>query len=366
MESTIPIRNLYYLLCYAWDALEERELIDVGAESEPRDTVNLLGRVLGNGVRTLMRRGFERGYCEHEDELRGIRGRVIVEPTVRRQLPMLGRAMCRFDELEHDTLANRIVRATLVSLARSPLIDRDLGREMSGIARMFRDVRPHRIAAMDFNRVILHRNNRHYAFVLQICELLHATLMPDETGAGRQFRDFTRDRAQMAGLFERFVFNFYVHHCEEIADCDVRRATIPWDGGGVDDNSKAVLPQMRTDICLMRNGQPLVIDCKFYGDAFQYLHGTKKLNSGNLYQLFSYVQNAAVLEGWSEVEGMLLYPETGGAFEYEFRLGNVRVRAVSVDLHAPWRDIHRRLIQLAVPEGGFVKTDEIRYGAKRG
>jgi 5-methylcytosine-specific restriction enzyme subunit McrC len=271
--------------------------------------------------------------------------------------------MCRFDELEHDTLANRIVRATLVSLARSPLIDRELGREMSGIARMFRDVRPHRIAAMDFSRVILHRNNRHYAFVLQIYELLHATLMPDETGAGRQFRDFTRDRAQMASLFERFVFNFYVHHSEEIADCGVRRATIPWDGGGTDESSKAVLPQMRTDICLMRNGQPLVIDCKFYGDAFQYLHGTKKLNSANLYQLFSYVQNATALEGWSAVEGMLLYPETGEAFEYEFRLGNVRIRAVSVNLHAPWRDIHRRLIELVAVTGKFVERNRAHCGA---
>ena len=26
MSATIPIENLYYLLCYAWDVLEEREL----------------------------------------------------------------------------------------------------------------------------------------------------------------------------------------------------------------------------------------------------------------------------------------------------------------------------------------------------
>ena len=42
METTIPIHNLYYLLCYAWDRLDERDLLDVSADTPPRDTLNLL------------------------------------------------------------------------------------------------------------------------------------------------------------------------------------------------------------------------------------------------------------------------------------------------------------------------------------
>lgn len=45
----IPIQNIYYLLCYAWDKLEEKEIVDV----EPLDSTSLadlFARVLINGT----------------------------------------------------------------------------------------------------------------------------------------------------------------------------------------------------------------------------------------------------------------------------------------------------------------------------
>ena len=57
----IPIKNIYYLLSYAWNRLEESELVDVSAEDES-DLLNLLGRVLLNGTKTLLKRGIDRQY----------------------------------------------------------------------------------------------------------------------------------------------------------------------------------------------------------------------------------------------------------------------------------------------------------------
>ena len=41
----IPIQNIYYLLCYAWDKLEEKELIDVDPVGMT-ELVDLFARVL--------------------------------------------------------------------------------------------------------------------------------------------------------------------------------------------------------------------------------------------------------------------------------------------------------------------------------
>jgi len=139
MESEIPIRNLFHLLCYAWDRLDERDLIEAGRAPPPRDTLNLLGRVLVSGVAALVRRGFERGYREWQEEIAGIRGRLELTATIRRDLPKYGRAACDFDELEHDTPANRVIRATLTLLMRSPLVEEKLRHEMAGVLRNFRD-----------------------------------------------------------------------------------------------------------------------------------------------------------------------------------------------------------------------------------
>jgi len=65
----IPIQNIYYLLCYAWDKLEEKEIVDV----EPLDSTSLadlFARVLINGTNHLLKRGFDRATC------RSMNGRV--------------------------------------------------------------------------------------------------------------------------------------------------------------------------------------------------------------------------------------------------------------------------------------------------
>ena len=59
----IPIANIFYLLCYAWDVLEEKDtLADVNA-LQSTDLLDLFARVLVNGTRRLLRRGLDRGCC---------------------------------------------------------------------------------------------------------------------------------------------------------------------------------------------------------------------------------------------------------------------------------------------------------------
>ncbi len=112
----IPIANIYYLLCYAWDELEEKDtLADVDALGST-DLLNLFARVLVNGTRRLLRRGLDRGYLPHEDEIPGVRGKLLVTQTLRRNLLRHGRAACAWDELEYDTLPNRILKTTLQRL----------------------------------------------------------------------------------------------------------------------------------------------------------------------------------------------------------------------------------------------------------
>src|ERR1017187_4639091 len=54
----IPIQNIYYLLCYAWDKLAEKDVVAV--EDIPTTTLaDLFARVLINGTNHLLKRGFD-------------------------------------------------------------------------------------------------------------------------------------------------------------------------------------------------------------------------------------------------------------------------------------------------------------------
>src|SRR5262245_26757550 len=126
----IPIQNLYYLLLYAWDALEQGEA--VGVEVEPQTQVlDLLAAVLNRGLDRLLRQGLHRAYSSLNETIAGVRGKVDLSATTKADLLRRGRAVCEFDELSHDVLHNRILKASLRQLLRGDGLDsrlRDLLR----------------------------------------------------------------------------------------------------------------------------------------------------------------------------------------------------------------------------------------------
>jgi 5-methylcytosine-specific restriction enzyme subunit McrC len=110
--SPIPIENIYYLLCYAWDKLEQGRFVDV-SRLKSTELVDLFAAVLIQGVERLAKRGLERTYTTREEEFPGIRGRVDLLQTERRLLRKHGRAACRYDELSANSLPNQIIKSTL-------------------------------------------------------------------------------------------------------------------------------------------------------------------------------------------------------------------------------------------------------------
>ena len=116
MSAEIPIRNIYALLAFHWRALGIEGLRDVG-QVDADTPLELLARVLVEGTRAQLRRGLDRAYIEHDEDLAHLRGAFDLDATVRRGLIVHQRLNCRFDELVPDTPANRLVKAGLSTIA---------------------------------------------------------------------------------------------------------------------------------------------------------------------------------------------------------------------------------------------------------
>src|SRR6516162_2955308 len=110
MQRPIPVQNIYYLFCYAWDRFPEGASIDVGETSRP-DIVDLFARVLGRGLAALLKRGLDRGYVEIEEDTSALRGRILINQTLRRRALRRADATCRFEELQYDVLHNQIIKS---------------------------------------------------------------------------------------------------------------------------------------------------------------------------------------------------------------------------------------------------------------
>ena len=219
---------------------------------------------------------------------------------------------------------------------------RELLREQ---AATLRHIEPIHITSGIFRRVHLHRNNRFYRFLLNVCELIHDSKLPEQQDGRTRFRDFVRDPKRMPYLFESFVKNFYAREQKEFR---VSRVQFKWAATGTEE-SLSVLPVMKTDVSLWSQNRSILLDCKFYAEAMSGWLGGEKLHASNLYQLYSYLRNGEHHADWKGSEGILLYPAVSGEFDHQFIVDGHRIKVVSVDLDRPWQIIHQGLLSVIAP-----------------
>ena len=345
----IPILNVYYLLCYAWGRVQDRDttrLATLGGLSTVQD---LLGKVLAGGVNHLFRRGIDRGYVERREDLAGIRGKLAVSDTAKRALRARGRAACDFEELSVNILPNQILRSSLHGLlGRRVSLDRHVRGDVRSSYRRLDGISRTRLKRNTFGQFQLGGNRRLYQFLLSVCRLLYESSVVDEKTGRTTFRDFRRDEATMWALFEEFVTGFYERE-QRVYRVNSGGRRVQWaDKGWATDADRAMIPVMTADVILESPERRIILDTKYYKDALAHGRGsgTGKLHSGNLYQLLAYVRNRqATRPDGAGHEGILLYPQVGStSLRADIRLEGFRVQARTVNLDQDWRGIHAEML----------------------
>lgn len=340
--SPIPIANIYFMYCYAWERFNEGKALASGAEASP-DLPNLLARVLLNGMHALFRRGLDRAYEPISEELATVRGHIDLGASLRLYARNAKRLRCDYDELSHDVLHNQILKATLAKLVSSSSLEKPLAAEARRMLTRLSDVSDIRLTSNCFARVQLHKNNAFYDLLLHVAKLVFENLLPS-TGGGHAFRDVLRDEKEMARVFEAFVRNFYRLEQTEYV---VEPLTIHWDAVPVSVSPDDRLPQMRADVFMRSQSRQIIIDTKYYAEALQHYHGASSFRSANLYQLYSYLGNYAPhVPNGVTLDGMLLYPQVGRQLDavYQVQAHRIAVRTVNLDLD--WKAISQRLLSV--------------------
>lgn len=340
----IPIQNLYYLLCYAWNRLPAPDEWQHLAEQEFHRPLELLTQLLLLGTRRLLLQGLPRGYAEREQELAELRGRVLLTPSIGRDLLRRGRAVCAYDELGPNTPLNRLLAGTLDALGRTRHLPAALRQEVRRVRSRFPDeVLPAPLTRAELRAVRRLRLPGPEGFLLNICGLIYRTALPDTDAEGRtRFHDFRRDETLMAGIFERFVRNFYRLEQRRYR---VLSETISWQAEADRAEDLALLPSMITDTSLESPERKIILDTKYYQAAFKAHHDRQRLISPHLYQLYAYLQNQAAHTA-VPLEGVLLYPAATHQADLRYTLGGFPVRVVTLDLNQPWPAIAAALLDL--------------------
>lgn len=298
----VDIRNLYYLLSYAWDHLEALDLVDV-ALLTGASPAELLARMLVEGTRRQIRRGLQRGYVPRSEITATPRGKIDIAGSLRRVGRGTPTVVCSPDELTHDVPQNRILKATLRTLARIDTIAAPLRQELFRLAENFRGVADVELHVTAFHALHVQRQKAGYRFLMHVCELIARSILI-KRGTGRhRFYDFTGDEREFGLLFEAFVRNFWRKHRPEL---NVGARKISWDATG-DVASLALLPEMRTDISFATPTVQGIVETKCVAQPLERgAYGPRKLRARHLYQVLAYLTNLRRIDG-CRASAMLLY-----------------------------------------------------------
>jgi 5-methylcytosine-specific restriction enzyme subunit McrC len=339
----IPVHNLYYLLCYAWDEFAPKQLERV-AKEEFSDALHLFASLLDSGIRSLHQRGLETGYVTFEQPTSAPRGRILMTQSIPLIVTQPGRVCCAYDEMSPDVLTNQILKATLKRILGTDGLPRNLRQSVRHTHRLLDQVSSIDLTPRVFYQVRLHQNNRLYGFLINVCRFLFDSLQPLERAGEYRFQDVLREPERLRRIYEKFVRNFYRRSQKAFT---VKKDRMNWTGAPLDDSEFGLLPQMETDVTLRSRNRVIIIECKYTDSMYQRNYFAGKFRSPHLYQLAAYLRNLD-----DDAEGILLYPTAGISVNQRYELQGHRLRIATVDLNKPWREIAESLLKLLIPERG--------------
>ena len=344
MADQIKIKNIYYMLSYAYQNLNEGPYKNVDSEAFS-NIHDLLSAILIRGTSNQIKRGLHRDYLPYTENTGRLKGKIDISEAVKNQTMMNRKMVCHYDLFSEDTQLNQILKATMTLLLRHGNVSQKNKKLVRKMLLYFQNVTAVDPLHISWNTVSYPRNSPSYKMLINICQLIIKGLLISTENGQYKLLQFLDDQ-QMYRLYEKFVLEYYK---KEYPELNAKASYIDWDIGG--DGNKMFLPAMKSDITLSYGVKTLIIDTKYYQRTMQThtLFNSTTLISGNIYQIFTYVKNKDKNNS-GNVSGLLLYAKTAEEItpDNEYIMGGNHISVKTLNLNSEWEIIKRQLDNIAV------------------
>lgn len=306
-ETTLARDNLLVMLAEAGAIpLRVRDLAQLGARQAPlHDTLILL---FARGLRDELLRGVDRGYITEVDDLRMMRGKLLIGRHIARNTARRERFTCAVDEFRENTELNRVLKACCRLLLEQTRSAEAL-EALRQCVFVFDEVQDESNARALLDRIVLSHRNARFAHFLSFCRLVLEQSSPTASSGRNTVFSLLFD---MERVFEDFIAAMMQRAVRNLAgDMRVypqgttrRRYLMDGDQGGV--------LHLKPDLLLEGSAGRLVIDTKWKRLAESTQRRQAGLSAADLYQLYAYSQR------YGAQHSLFLFPFVNGALPRDF------------------------------------------------
>ena len=342
-DKSILIKNIYYMLSYAFTTLNQSNYEEV-AKEDFDNIHNLFAAILAKGIGQQLKQGLYREYLNQKEDMSVMRGKIDMPGTIRNKLARKHVLTCEYDELSENNLLNQILKTTVMLLLRHAKVDSVYKSDLKKEMLFFSNVDTLELNCIKWSSIRFQRNNQTYRMLISLCQFIaEGMLLTTEHGEYR-LASFI-DEQRMCRLYEKFILEYYTQTFPELT---VKASQIPW---ALDDGVGTMLPVMQSDITLSLDDNVLIIDAKYYAHTTQVQYDKHTLHSNNLYQIFTYVKNKEyeLREKNHTVSGMLLYAKTDEEIypNNVYQMSGNQITVRTLDLNLPFTEIAKQLNTIA-------------------
>lgn len=338
----IPIQNVYYMLSYAFQVLNEQGYKNIATE-QFHNTGELMAAILEKGIAIQLKRGLGKEYIPQTEALSSLRGKIDIAESIKTQSMLRKQLICTYDEFSVNSTMNRIIKSTVALLLRSN-ISKQRKKNLRKLMMYFGEVNFIDLHTVNWN-VQYNRNNQTYRMLISVCYLVVKGLLQTQSDGSTQLMDFL-DEQRMCRLYEKFILEYYRKEYKD--QITANASQIPWQ---LDNEENTMLPVMQSDIMLQHDNRVLIIDAKYYEHSTQVQFDKHTLHSSNLYQIFTYVKNKEyeLRDREHKVSGMLLYAKTKEEVypNNVYQMSGNQITVRTLDLNLPFSDIAKQLNTIA-------------------
>lgn len=301
-DKGILIRNVYYMLAYAFQELRQNNYAEITGEVFD-DIYDLFAEIIARGISYQLKQGLYRQYVAKNESMQTVRGKIDINGTIAKKMRNIHQIACDYDELSENNIYNQVLLTTATLLIKHSDVKKEKKSKLKQLMLFFQNVQLIDVHAIRWNALRFDRNNHNYRMLLYLCYfIINEWLMTTENGKFKM-REFSDDH--MCRLFEKFILAYYKKHHPELKPC---AAQIDWNIDK-EQSTTNILPIMQTDILLTMGERTLIIDAKYYTRSMQKQYDKSTIHSNNLYQIYTYVTECDE-EHKGNVDGMLLYAKT--------------------------------------------------------
>lgn len=205
-DKNILIRNIYYMLAYAFQVLKRNNYASIASE-KIEHIEDLFAEILSRGISYQLKQGLYREYVPRTESLPTMKGKIDITKTIKHRIQCQQILSCEFDELSENNIFNQILKTTISILLQEKIVAKERKNKLKKVLPFFVNINTIEPSIVKWNTLYFQRNNQTYKMLMNICYfILEGLLQTTEDG---KYHMATFSDEYMHRLYEKFVLEYY-------------------------------------------------------------------------------------------------------------------------------------------------------------